>query len=83
MTQVLFMCRSLTYAQKSVKLLERSGIFGTVVKAPQELSGRGCGYAVSVRRNVSEAAAILRRSELISGKIYERTEEGDYREVRL
>ena len=35
MTQYLLMCRSLTYAQKSVKLLERSGITAAVVKAPR------------------------------------------------
>ena len=45
MTQYLLMCRSLTYAQKSVKLLERSGITAAVVKAPQGLSSSGCGYA--------------------------------------
>ena len=83
MTQVLFMCRSLTYAQKSVKLLEHNGIYGTVVEAPQELSGRGCGYAVSLRRNTAEAAAILRKNNLISGKIFVREEDGDYREAKL
>ena len=41
MTQYLLMCRSLTYAQKSVKLLERSGITAAVVKAPQGLSSSG------------------------------------------
>ena len=50
MTQYLLMCRSLTYAQKSVKLLERSGITAAVVKAPQGLSSSGCGYAVKPRR---------------------------------
>ena len=48
MTQYLLMCRSLTYAQKSVKLLERSGITAAVVKAPPGLSRSGCGYAVSL-----------------------------------
>ena len=55
MKQYLIMCRSLTNAQKSVKLLERSGIFGSVVKAPGELSGKGCGYAVSLRRDMEVA----------------------------
>lgn len=77
------MCRSMTYAQKSVKLLERSGIYGNVVKAPQELTGKGCGYAVSLFRNAERAAAILKKNELISGRIYMRDESGSYREVRL
>ena len=83
MMQVLFMCRSLTYAQKSVSLLEKKGIYGTVVKAPGELSGRGCGYAVSVRRREKEAAALLRDSGTISGKIYVREDGGEYTEAKL
>lgn len=81
MKQYLIMCRSLTNSQKSVKLLERSGIFGSVVKAPGELSGKGCSYAVSLRRDMEAAVGILRRSGLISGKIYERDADGKYTEV--
>ncbi len=81
MKQYLIMCRSLTNAQKSAKLLERNGIFGSVVKAPNELSGRGCAYAVSIRRDMDTAAGVLKRSGLISGKIYERDPDGKYSEV--
>ena len=35
MMQYLIMCRSMTYAQRSAALLERSGISAKVVKAPQ------------------------------------------------
>lgn len=38
----LIMCRSLTYAQKAAKLLERNGINVGIRRAPQELSGAGC-----------------------------------------
>ena len=41
MTQYLIMCRSLTKAQSSARLLESAGITASVVKAPQELSGAG------------------------------------------
>lgn len=83
MTQYLIMCRSLTNAQKSVKLLERNGIFGSVVKAPNKLSEKGCGYAVSLHRNIEAAAAILKKNDLISGKIFAKDESGNYREVIL
>ena len=81
MTQYLIMCRSLTNAQKSVKLLERNGIFGNVIKAPHELSGRGCGYAVSLHRSIEAAIAILKKNDLISGKVFVRDENDNYSEV--
>ena len=78
MTQYLLMCRSLTYAQKSVKLLERSGITAAVVKAPQGLSS---SYAVSLYRNFDAALGLLRSSGLISGKIFSRADGGEYKEL--
>ena len=81
MTQYLIMSRSLTRAQRAARLLERSGISASVVKAPQGLSSKGCGYAVSVRRRFLEAAVLLRRYELLDGKLFQRDEDGGYREV--
>lgn len=82
MTQYLIMCRSLTYAQRSARLLERSGITATVVKAPQGLSTGGCGYAVQLHKRFDEAVLILKRNNLLTGKLFGRGAEGDYREVR-
>ncbi len=83
MTQYLIMCRSLSYAQKAARLLERAGITATVVKAPQGLSTGGCGYAVTLRKGLDEAAALLKRNGLLSGKLFGRDGGGAYREVRL
>lgn len=63
-------------------LLERNGITASVVKAPQKLTVSGCGYAVSVYRKAEQALALLKKNELIGGKIYMRTDDGDYTEVR-
>lgn len=81
MTQYLIMCRSLTYAQRSARLLERAGITATVVKAPQGLTTGGCGYAVSLFRRFDEAVPILKKNNLISGKLFKRTDQGEYSEV--
>lgn len=81
MTQYLISCRSLTKAQKSVQLLERNGISAVLVKIPQGLSSSGCGYAVSIYRNVNQALAILKSSNLLNGKLFERQSGGGYREV--
>ena len=82
MTQYLIMCRSLTYAQRSAKLLEQAGITATVVKAPQGLSTGGCGYAITLHRRFDEAVLILKRSNMISGKLFRRADEGEYVEVQ-
>ena len=83
MTQYLIMCRSLTYAQRSARLLERAGITATVVKAPQGLSTSGCGYAVMLRKRFDEAVLHLKKNQLLQGKLFGRTEDGEYKEVRL
>ena len=63
--QYLIMCRSLTYAAAVCgALLERKGISCVVVKAPQGLSGSGCGYAVSLYRHLGEAATILKKEQI-------------------
>lgn len=82
MTQYLIMCTSLTYAQRAKKLLERYGISTALVKAPQGLNTMGCGYALSLHKNLNEAVAILKKNNLLKGKIFMR-DEGEYMEVKL
>ena len=79
--QYLIMCRSMTYAQRSAALLERSGISARVVKAPQSLSSNGCGYGVSLYRHFEEARELLKKNSLISGKIFFRKDNGEYQEL--
>ncbi len=82
MTEYLIMCKSLTHAQRCVRLLERRGIMAAVTKAPQSLSNRGCTYAISLKRKIEEAVQMLRKQELQTGKIYRKTN-GSYFEVAL
>ena len=81
MSQYLFMCRSLTYAQRAESVLERAGISASVIKAPQGLNTSGCGYAVSLRKKFSEAKILLASKSLITGKIFVMGNDGEYREV--
>ena len=82
MSQYLIMCRSLTYAQRASRLLERAGITAVIIKAPQQLTGSGCGYAVSIRRNLETAVNILRSANASFGKLYEKDADGGYTEVK-
>ena len=83
MTQYLITCRSLTSAQKTAQLLERNGISAVVIKAPQGLSSAGCGYAVSVYKNISYAPSLLRSARLMQGKVFERQANGVYTEALI
>lgn len=79
----IFTCRSLTYAQRSSRLLEHSGIFNTIIKSPADISDRGCGYSVSVSyKSGKNAADILKKNNLLR-KIYLQTSEDGYREATL
>ena len=77
----LIMCKSLTTAQRGALLLERHGISASVVKAPQHLRGSGCGYALSLYRNLEEAATTLLNDRRLPGKMIRRLANGEYLEV--
>lgn len=77
----LILCRSLTYAQKAAAVLERRGISAVIVKAPQHLRDRGCGYAMSMTRRFPEAVAILQEQKLLTGRLYRKEDSGEYQEV--
>lgn len=80
--RIVVTCRSLTYAQKAAALLERRGIYAAVTKVPQKLRERGCGYGVRLTRHAREAITLLRSEGLLSGRIYQIEDNGEYREVR-
>lgn len=83
MTQYLIMCRSLTYAQRSQRLLDDAGIRSFIVKAPHHLSSGGCGYALSLHREFDRAVYILKDASLLRGKLYVRKSENENWEVIL
>ena len=83
MKHYLIMCRSVSSAQRAVKLLVRSLIRATVVKAPAYLSKSGCAYAVRLHAKLEEAVRILRGNDILFGRIYMSDEGKEYREVSL
>lgn len=84
MQYYLIMCRSLTYAQRAQKILERAGIAAAVVKAPQDAAGAGCTYGVRVvSGKVDTAMTTLRKSGLPLGKTYRYEADGSLSEVSV
>ena len=68
MVSYLILCRSLTYAQRTVQVLERSGISGHVMRTPRNISGEGCGYCVKISERALSKALVLLRSEGLGPK---------------
>ena len=61
----LIMCRSLTYAQRIENALASAGLRPRLLRAPAEISPKGCSYAVRIPpKQLSGAMTVLRRTGL-------------------
>ena len=84
MIHYLIICRSLTYAQRTARVLERAGITAIVMRPPMEISGDGCRYCVKVsEKRISAALIALNNANVIRGKIYMLKDDGSSSEVAL
>ena len=48
--------RSLTYAQRAARVLERAGVTGTVSRVPKAAATKGCAYCVIVAARYRDMA---------------------------
>lgn len=79
MTNYLLTYRSLTYAQKTSKILERAGIGVSIVRTPQEISSEGCGYALKIRSGeLKRALTLLRVSDASPKRVFELFSDGHF-----
>ncbi len=84
MQNVLLMCRSLTYAQRTERLLERAGISGYIQRAPAGASKRGCGYCVRLRQaHLEWAMSVLEQEGFLPERVLRPEEDGSFREVSV
>lgn len=82
MQQYLLLCRSLTYAQRASRILERRGITATITKVPKSISGQGCGYCVKVsEKNLAQALSALRDEGLGPSRVFVSGKGGSLSEV--
>ncbi|MCL2827844.1 MAG: DUF3343 domain-containing protein [Oscillospiraceae bacterium] len=80
----LIMCRSLTYAQKTARALEKRGITAAIVRPPRKLSQEGCSYCVKVsERRFHQAMGVLHEFNLGQGRIYRLYPDGETVEVAV
>ena len=50
MSHYLLICRSITYAQRASRALQRAGISNGIARVPAGMVRSGCGYAVRIRK---------------------------------
>ena len=82
MIYYLLMCRTLTYAQRTARALNRAAITAETRRAPGEVSSNGCGWCVKIPENrLTDGLDILRRNELMPSKIYMMYPDGTLTEV--
>lgn len=82
MEYVIIIARSVTQAQRMMRILNDCGIWAQIFRAPVGLTEFGCSYAVKIRGNkVTQALGCLRRSGLEPLSLFKKTSDG-YREVR-
>ena len=78
----LLICRSMTNAQQTARVLERVGITAVVMRAPQEISIEGCGYCVKVSaKNYINSLTVLKDAGLAPKRVVVQRPDGNYAEV--
>ena len=84
MIYYLILCRSLTYAQRTAKALERAGISAHILRSPKSIAGDGCSHSVKIsQRNLTDSLTVLHRAGLSPLRLYMISGDGSYKEVEL
>ena len=84
MSGCMIIVRSVTYAQRGVRMLERHGISAYVVRPNIEMLEGGCGFAVKVSEGyMAEAIEILKQGGFEISRALIAKPDGSYREMRI
>jgi hypothetical protein len=84
MQNFFFICRSVTYAQKTAKILEHAGIPAVVTRTPKMVTTEGCSFCVRVtQRNFTDALIAVNSAGLPPARVFTQYEDGDFSEVGL
>lgn len=76
--------RSVTYAQRGEKLLQRSKYRSTLMRTPRWMEEQGCGYALKVwAKDIYPAVELLRENNVQLRRIYIQRADGQYEEITV
>lgn len=75
-------CRSLTYAQRTAKVLERGGVTSYLARTPKSIAREGCGHGVKLaERHLEQAITLLKRADLSPSHLYFSNGDQNFQEV--
>lgn len=76
--------RSVTFAQRGERILQRIGLDCTLMRTPKELSQRGCSYCLRIRPGDSmEAVEALKLNQIYFSKVYAVMKDGGVEEIEI
>lgn len=76
--------RSVTYAQRGERLMNRAGLRCSVQRTPRWMEEQGCGYSLRVQTDeIARAVRLLKQEQLPLRKVYLRREDGGLEEEAL
>ena len=76
--------RSVTFAQRGEKLLQKKNIRVYLMRTPRWMEEQGCGYALKLwTGEISGIVNLLRENRIQLRKVYVQREDGAMEEVRL
>ena len=81
MNDYLLICRSITYAQRASRALQRAGITNGIIRIPVGVMRSGCGYAVRVRQDDLRRALYAVAQEHMRPEAVYASDGGGYYEV--
>ena len=76
--------RSVTYAQRGERVLNRAGERARVQRTPRWMEEQGCGYSLRLQTgNIARAVSVLRGEQLPLRKVYVQCDDGGLEEVTV
>ena len=76
--------RSITGAQRAVKIFERAGITSRLLRTPKNLITDGCSYSVRIHESrIKQVVNLMREAGLRYNKVFLMYADGSNMEVRL
>ena len=76
--------RSITFAQRGERVLQKEGIHCALQRTPRWMEAQGCGYCLRLpAQDGLRAASLLREKQVPLGKIYLQRERGELEEIQL
>ena len=82
MLNYLLVCRSVTYAQRTARELDRNGIGAIVLRTPRGLHVNGCSYCVKINeRHMSAALVAIKDAALPPVRVFTQSDAGTFGEL--